>query len=255
MSFIQLTQVQQLLAQTQINISFYSLKGHFAQHFPPDSEICISAGRWLRTHPFTLSFSSSLKWLFIIFFSVTLSDSSASNTSASLVFQRKRVTISLRQGAGGGGGGNREKTLKLVHRNKRRKKSIWGPAGWQCAHANGCLSISDNNLLVFAHTYMCLISSSSKACWRSDKRMNNAMKKMMMGVNIENSHNFSSKDLYLLVSHHTQAPSFIISPHSLRRKGSSCSKPDTPKAHTRYYDTTHKHTQLSPANLCLFFFW
>lgn len=158
MSFIQLTQVQQLLAQTQINISFYSLKGHFAQHFPPDSEICISAGRWLRTHPFTLSFSSSLKWLFIIFFSVTLSDSSASNTSASLVFQLK-------------------------------------PAGWQCAHANGCLSVSNNNLLVFAHTYMCLISSS-KACWRSDKRMNNAMKKMMMGVNIENSHNFSSKDLY-----------------------------------------------------------
>lgn len=39
MSFIQLTQVQQLLAQTQINISFYSLKGHFAQHFPPDSDL------------------------------------------------------------------------------------------------------------------------------------------------------------------------------------------------------------------------
>lgn len=82
-----------------------------------------------------------------------------------------------------------------MHRNKRRKKSIWGPAGWQCAHANGCLSVSDNNLLVFAHTYMCLISSS-KACWRSDKRMNNAMKKVMMGVNVKNSHNFSSKDLY-----------------------------------------------------------
>lgn len=65
--------------------------------------------------------------------------------------------------------------------------------------------------------------------------MNNAMKKMfkserMMGVNIENSHNLSSKDLNF--TGFPPHPSFIISPDSLRRKGSSCSKPDTPKAHT-----------------------